>query len=142
MDNRENRLIEAFTTVGGILVIIGAAVQITGWVYAPYVFLAGSLLFSCGQFADRYMGDDRIIRHLRFQQVIGACFILLTAVLMFSGQLHETVLASMGMNRNLRTVLIALTAKNNWILTLTIGAVTELYTSFRMDSISRAKDNQ
>lgn len=142
MDNREKRLIESFTTVGGVLVIIGAAVQITGWVYAPYIFLAGSLLFSCGQFADRYDGDDRIMKHLRFQQVIGACFILLTAVLMFSGQLHDMVLANVGMNRNLRTVLVALTARNNWILTLTIGAVTELYTSFRMDSLSRAKDKQ
>ena len=82
MDNREKRLIESFTTVGGVLLLFGAAVYITGWSYAPYLYFAGSLLFACGQFADRYNGDNRIIKRLRFQQVLGACFLLFTTVLL------------------------------------------------------------
>ena len=48
MDNRESRLIESFTTVGGILLIAGAAVYITGWDYAPYFYLSRSWVrYSC-----------------------------------------------------------------------------------------------
>ena len=138
--NKENRLIESFTTVGGILLLCGAAVFITGWEYAPYMYLAGSVLFACGQFADRYTGDDRIMKRLRGQQVLGACFLLITAALMFSAPLHDRLLTDMSLSENVRSILLAVTRRNNWIVSLTIGAVFELYSSFRMDSISRQSD--
>ncbi len=137
MDNRENRLIESFTTVGGILLIAGAAVYITGWEYSPYFYLAGSLMFASGQFADRYTGTDRIVKRLRRQQVLGAVFLLLTAALMFSEPLHNRLLADMNMGGKFRSFLLEITRKNNWIVTLTIGAVFELYSAFRLDHISR-----
>ncbi len=135
--NKENRLIESFTTVGGLLLLFGAAVFITGWEYAPYLYLAGSVLFASGQFADRYTGDDRIMKRLRAQQVVGAVFLLFTAALMFSEGIHDRVLTDAGMNENLRSFILALTRRNNWIITLSIGAVFELYSSFRMDHISK-----
>lgn len=137
MDNRESRMIESFTTVGGVLLIAGAAVYITGWEYAPYFYLAGSLMFASGQFADRYTGTDRIVKRLRFQQVLGAVFLLLTAALMFSAPLHNRLLADMGAGGKLRSILLELTRKNNWIVTLTIGAIFELYTAFRLDHKSK-----
>lgn len=137
MDNRENRLIESFTTVGGILLIAGAAVYITGWECSPYFYLAGSLMFASGQFADRYTGTDRIVKRLRRQQVLGAVFLLLTAALMFSEPLHNRLLADMNMGGKFRSFLLEITRKNNWIVTLTIGAVFELYSAFRLDHISR-----
>ena len=137
MDNRENRLIESFTTVGGVLLLFGAAVFITGWDYAPFIYLAGSLMFAAGQFADRYTGDDKIIKRLRFQQVLGACFLLLTAALMFADGIHSMLLTDSSMSPGLRSFLLGLTRKNNWIVTLSIGAVFELYSSFRLDHISK-----
>jgi hypothetical protein len=137
MDNRENRLIESFTTVGGVLLLFGAAVFITGWDYAPFIYLAGSLMFAAGQFADRYTGDDKIIKRLRFQQVLGACFLLLTAALMFADGIHSMLLTDNTMSPGLRSFLLGLTRKNNWIVTLSIGAVFELYSSFRLDHISK-----
>ena len=137
MDNRENRLIESFTTVGGVLLLFGAAVFITGWDYAPFLYLAGSLMFAAGQFADRYTGDDKIIKRLRFQQVLGACFLLLTAALMFADGIHSMLLTDNTMSPGLRSFLLGLTRKNNWIVTLSIGAVFELYSSFRLDHISK-----
>ena len=137
MDNRENRLIESFTTVGGVLLLFGAAVFITGWDYAPFIYLAGSLMFAAGQFADRYTGDDKIIKRLRFQQVLGACFLLLTAALMFADVIHSMLLTDNTMSPGLRSFLLGLTRKNNWIVTLSIGAVFELYSSFRLDHISK-----
>ena len=137
MDNRENRLIESFTTVGGVLLLFGAAVFITGWDYAPFIYLAGSLMFAAGQFADRYTGYDKIIKRLRFQQVLGACFLLLTAALMFADGIHSMLLTDNTMAPGLRSFLLGLTRKNNWIVTLSIGAVFELYSSFRLDHISK-----
>jgi hypothetical protein len=137
MDNRENRLIESFTTVGGVLLLFGAAVFITGWDYAPFIYLAGSVMFASGQFADRYTGDDKIIKRLRFQQILGACFLLLTAALMFADGMHSMLLTDNSMSPGLRSFLLGLTRKNNWIVTLSIGAVFELYSSFRLDHISK-----
>jgi len=138
MDNRDNnRLIESFTTVGGLLLLFGAAVFITGWSYAPYMYVAGSLMFAVGQFADRYTGSDRIMKRLRMQQVLGACFLLLTAILMFSDGIHQYLLASYTLKPGLRGFLLDLTRHNNWIVTLSIGAVFELYSSFRMDRIAK-----
>lgn len=141
MDKKESRLIESFTTVGGILLLFGAGVFITGWEYAPYLYLAGSIMFACGQFSDRYNGDDRIMKRLRAQQVAGACFLLLTAVLMFSEGIHSRILSDANIGGNLRSFLLAVTRRNNWILTLTIGAVFELYSSFRMDRLSRDSES-
>lgn len=140
MEKKESRLIEAFITVGGVLLLFGAAVYITGWEYAPYLYLAGSVMFACGQFADRYEGDDRIMKRLRGQQVLGACFLLLTAVLMFSGGIHERLLTDVSLGGRMRSFLLELTRKNNWIVTLSIGAIFELYSSFRMDLISKERE--
>lgn len=140
MEKKESRLIEAFITVGGVLLLFGAAVYITGWEYAPYLYLAGSAMFACGQFADRYEGDDRIMKRLRGQQVLGACFLLLTAVLMFSGGIHERLLTDVSLGGRMRSFLLELTRKNNWIVTLSIGAIFELYSSFRMDRISKERE--
>ena len=137
MNKKESRLIESFTTVGGVLLLVGAAVYITGWSYAPYFYLAGSVMFASGQFSDRYTGDDTIIKRLRFQQVLGAVFLLLTAVLMFAEPIHNHILANGTMAPTLRSFLLDLTRRNNWIVTLSIGAVFELYSSFRLDKISK-----
>ena len=140
MDNREKRLIESFTTIGGVLLLFGAAVYITGWSYAPYLYFAGSLLFACGQFADRYNGDDRTIKRLRFQQVLGACFLLFTTVLMFADGIHSFLLNDTSITPGLRSFLLDITRKNNWIVTLSIGALFELYSSFRLDHLSKEQN--
>lgn len=141
MKDSENRLIESFTTVGGVLLLFGASVYITGWEYAPYLYLVGSLMFACGQFADRYEGDDPIMKRLRFQQVLGACFLLITALLMFSESIHTRLLSDTALGGNMHSFLLAVTRKNNWIVTLTLGAVFELYSSFRLDRLSRDSES-
>lgn len=140
MNNNDNRLIESFSTVGGLLLLVGAAVYITGWSYAPYLYVVGSVMFAVAQFADRYEGDDRIVKRLRFQQVLGACFLLLTAVLMFSDPLHSYLLTNTSLAPGLRSFLLDLTRRNNWIVSLSIGAVFELYSAFRMDRILKDQD--
>lgn len=140
-DKRERRLTEAFITVGGVLLLFGAAVRITGWEYAPYLFAVGSLMFASGQFADRYEGSDPVIKRLRRQQLAGAVFLLVSAVLMFTDSLHVKLMLNSDMSDKLRSILLAVTRRNNWILTLSIAAVFELYSSFRIDRLSRDSES-
>ena len=94
--------------LGGILLIAGAALYITRWVGAPYVYIAGSFMFGAMQMLDRYTGKNLILRRLRRQQLLGAIALMLTGILM-------------------------LTCKHNeWILCMLVGCLTELYTAFRI----------
>lgn len=144
MDNRDNRLIDSLTVVGGVLLLFGAAVKITGWEYAPYIFMIGAVMFAAGQFADRYHGDDMIMKRLRRQQVTGAVFLIITAVLMIlSSTLHLRLMyTETGLGDNLRSFLISLTKPNNWIVTMSIGAVLELYSALRMEHRQKTLDRK
>lgn len=93
---------------GALALLVGAALMITGWTFAPYMYCLGTLLFVAMQMADRYEGTDFTIKRLRRQQLFGALMLLVTGVLMFVER------------------------HNGWIATLTIAAILELYTAFRM----------
>ena len=75
-----------------------------------------------------------------FESVLGAIFLLLTAALMFSDSIHDRLVSDTDMGGSMRSFLLALTRKNNWIVTLSIGALFELYSSFRLDRISKKQD--
>jgi len=142
MKKRQNDIIKTLTLTGGLLLLFGAAIYITGKAFAPYVFATGAILFSSAQSADRYEGYDLVLRRLRGQQVLGAFFILLTALLMFSGRLHERVFLNESLNPEIRSLLLGLTQKNNWIVTLTIAAVFLLYSSYRIEKRQKQIDEE
>ena len=96
---------------GAGLLLLGAILQITRWEFAPYIYLVGAVLFAYVQvIGDRYEGKNLIILRLRRQQILGAMALILTGVLML--MMH----------------------RNEWIVCLTVSAVLELYTSFRIPS--------
>lgn len=94
--------------VGALTLLVGAALMITGWSLASYVYCVGALLFAAMQMADRYEGDDFTVKRLRRQQLLGSIMLLVTGVMMFVER------------------------HNGWIVTLTIAAVLQLYAAFRM----------
>jgi drug/metabolite transporter (DMT)-like permease len=94
--------------VGAVLTLVGAMLQITRWEFSPYLYILGTFLFAYTQVMDRYEGKNLIIRRLRRQQILGA------ALLVFAG------------------VLMLVTHNNEWVLCLTIAAIIELYTAFRI----------
>lgn len=102
------RLNATLMMTGAIVLLIGASLMITGWTPAPYIYCIGALLFATMQMADRYDGDDLVVKRLRRQQLFGCLMLLVTGVLMF------------------------IERHNGWIATLTIAALLELYTAFRM----------
>lgn len=94
--------------VGGILLVIGAALYVTRWVVAPYIYVVGSFMFGAMQMAGRYEGSNFVIRRLRRQQVLGALMLMLTGIAMFVCKYNE------------------------WIVCLLIACLLELYTAFRL----------
>ncbi len=102
------QLIPALYFVGAVMVLVGAAVYITGWLYAPYIYTIGATMLALAQFNTPYHGDNRIIKRLRRQQIFGALFLILAGAFMF------------------------FTTHNEWVAILAIGTFLQLYTSFRI----------
>lgn len=94
--------------LGGIMLVVGAALYITKWVWAPFIYIAGSLMFGAMQMMDRYTGTNWIVRRLRRQQIVGAIALMLTGVLML------------------------VCKHNEWILCMLVGCLMQLYTAFRI----------
>ena len=58
--------------IGAVLLFVGLAIKITNWVFAPYIYLVGAILFAYVQVMDSYDGNNIIIKRLRRQQILGA----------------------------------------------------------------------
>jgi drug/metabolite transporter (DMT)-like permease len=68
------------------------------------------MMFAYVQVMSRYEGKNLIVRRLRRQQILGAVLLVFAGVLMF------------------------VTKHNEWVLCLTVAAILELYTAFRIPS--------
>ena len=99
------QLIPALFAVGALMALVGAAVFITGWVYAPYI---GAGFVALAQINTPVRGKSKTLKRLRIQQIFGAIALVLTGAFMF------------------------FTRGNDWIACLTIAAILELYTAFRI----------
>ena len=113
----KKRIFNAIYIVGGILLVVGAALYITKWAIAPYLYLVGSFMFGAMQMADRYTGTNWMLRRLRSQQILGAVVLMLTGVAMF------------------------VCKHNEWMVGLLIGCILELYTSFRIPQEYEKENN-
>ena len=74
------------------------------------------------------MENDKEKRLIESFTTVGGV-LLLTAALMFSDVFHVILLNAESMRPGIRSFLLDLTRPNNWIVTLSIGAVFELYSS-------------
>ena len=102
------KLIPAFFAVGSVMSLAGAVAYITRWPLAPYIFLIGSILVAIAQILPPSPVSNVNIRRLRRQQALGALLLVATGPLMIL--LHG----------------------NEWIVSLTLAAVIELFTSIRL----------
>ena len=93
---------------GTVFLFLGLILQFIRFEFAPYIYLIGAIAFAYVQVMSRYEGKNIIIRRLRRQQVMGAMILVFTGVMML------------------------LWDHNEWIAGLTIAAVLELYTAFRI----------
>ncbi|MDR0938928.1 MAG: hypothetical protein LBN29_06205 [Mediterranea sp.] len=100
--------LSALFAVGAVLVLVGAAVYVTGWVYAPYLYTIGAGCVALAQFNLPFRTPNKTLKRLRTQRLFGALALVLTGAFMF------------------------FTHGNEWIACLTIAAVLQLYTAFRI----------
>ena len=96
--------------VGAVLLLVGVMLQITRWELSPILYTIGAVMFAYVQVMSRYEGKNLIIRRLRRQQILGAVLLVFAGVLMF------------------------VTKHSEWVLCLTVAAILELYTAFRIPS--------
>ena len=90
------------------MALVGAAVFITRWIYAPCTYAIGAGFVALAQINTPVKGKSKTLKRLRIQQIFGAVALVLTGAFMFS------------------------TRGNEWIACLTIAAILELYTAFRI----------
>lgn len=108
----------AIATVGAVALLLGAALQITQLAWAPYLYLIGAIMFAYVQVMSGYEGKNIIIRRLRRQQIIGATLLVVAGVMMI------------------------LWNRNEWVICLTIAAVLEMYTAFRIPQEEEKEKNK
>lgn len=102
------QLIPALFIAGAVMVLTGAATYITGWIYSPYIYTVGAAFVALAQINSPFKTPNKILKRLRLQRIFGGIALLLAGLFMFT------------------------TRGNEWIACLTIGAVLELYTAFRI----------
>ena len=105
-----NKIYQIIQGVGAVLLLVGAMLQITRWELSPVIYTIGAVMFAYVQVMSRYEGKNLIVRRLRRQQILGAVLLVFAGVLMF------------------------VTRHNEWVLCLTVAAILELYTAFRIPS--------
>lgn len=108
----------AIATVGAVALLLGAALQITQLAWVPYLYLIGAIMFAYVQVMSGYEGKNIIIRRLRRQQIIGATLLVVAGVMMI------------------------LWKRNEWVVCLTIAAVLEMYTAFRIPQEEEKEKNK
>ena len=108
----------AIATVGAVALLLGSALQITQLAWAPYLYLIGAIMFAYVQVMSGYEGKNIIIRRLRRQQIIGATLLVVAGVMMI------------------------LWKRNEWVVCLTIAAVLEMYTAFRIPQEEEKEKNK
>lgn len=102
------QLMPALFTVGAVMVLVGAAVYVTGWIFSPYIYTIGAAFVALAQINTPPKVTSPNLKRLRRQQIFGALILVLTGAFMF------------------------FTHGNEWIVSLTIAAVLQLYTAVRI----------
>ena len=120
--------------IGGVLMVVGAGLYVFGeHTVAPCAFLPGTLLFAAMQIAQRYEGTDITLRRLRRIMLTGTAFFIVSAVLMLENSYHIVYPLFLksgidGYNAYLKYI------HNNWVVTLLVAAILQLYSTHRISS--------
>jgi len=103
--------------------LCGIAVNIFNPHISLYVYGVGAMLFCLMQLRAVYEGNDLDVIRLRRQQLF-ACLMFLATVVCMSMQVYQYGFAR----------------RNEWVVTLAIGCVLELYTAWRIpNALQKAK---
>ena len=113
-------------TIGAILMVTGAVASILRWEVAPWLFAIGAIAFVAMQMQQTYEGRNLTIRRLRKIMTISDILLLFTALLMFVSQMPWL--------GGLDWLTYVNYVHNNWVVTLLLAAILQLYTTYRISS--------
>lgn len=111
LNSWENLLFRA----GAVLMLAGAAAHLFAPMVSLYLFAIGAGAYACMRLRTEYMGRSTTIIRLRRQQLLASACFVFTAVLMSMQDMHY-----------------GFAARNEWVVSLIVGCVLELYTSWRI----------
>ncbi|MBQ7870184.1 MAG: hypothetical protein IJ355_07650 [Prevotella sp.] len=120
-----NRIDNAIFIAGAVLMVVGSAANIFMATWAPYVFATGSLAFVLMQLKQRYEGRNITIQRLRHIMIVSDMLFLVSALLMFANQRNIFGLDALTYLKYIH---------NNWVVTLLVAAILQLYTTHRISS--------
>lgn len=129
-----NKLQSALFITGGILMVAGVGLFVFGVAqpYSSLAFLLGAVLFAAMQALQSYDGRSITIRRLRrIMLAADACFVL--SGLLMTEQVWRLLYAQVATTVGGYTMYMQL-VWNNWVVTLLIGAILEMYTMHRISS--------
>lgn len=128
--------------LGACLMVAGAGLYVFGeHAVAPCIFTPGTIAFVAMQTAQRYEGTDITMRRLRRIMLTGGAFFIISALLMIENSYHMIYPYFIkrgidGYNAYLRYI------HNNWVVTLLVAAVLQLYSTQRISSeLKKAQNN-
>ncbi len=97
--------------------LLGVAIHIVNDLFSLWIYTIGALGFCLMQVKAEYTGRDIVIIRLRRQQLMACVLFMLTAVCM-----------------SMQTYQYGVARRNEWVVTLAIACVLEVYTSWRIPS--------
>lgn len=121
-----NRWQTALFITGAVLMVIGAGMSLLRWDAAPWLFATGALAYTTMQMQQTYEGRNFTVRRLRRIMAFSDFLLLLTAVLMFISRWPQL--------GGLDWLTYVNYVHNNWVVTLLIAAILQLYTTYRIDN--------
>ena len=119
---------------GAVLMVVGAATSLLRWEAAPWLFAAGALGYSTMQMEQRYEGRDVTVRRLRRIMLFSDFLLLFTAVLMFVSRWPQL--------GGLDWLTYVNYVHNNWVVTLLLACILQLYTTQRISSCLKGKGEE
>ncbi|MBO7140224.1 MAG: hypothetical protein J6W19_06625 [Prevotella sp.] len=122
---RLNRWQSMLFIAGAVLMVIGAATSLLRWDAAPWLFAVGALAYTSMQMQQSYEGRNITVRRLRRIMLFSDFLLLLTAALMFISRWPQL--------GGLDWLTYVNYVHNNWVVTLLIAAILQLYTTYRID---------
>lgn len=128
-----NRTQSVMMLIGACLMVVGAALYVFGeQTVAPCIFTPGTLMFAAMQYMQKYTGTDVTMRRLRRIMLTGAAFFIISALLMVENAYH-VVFPLFAKTINGYTSYVKY-IHNNWVVTLLVAAVLQLYSTHRISS--------
>ena len=110
-----NRWQNMLFRAGAILMLAGAAAHLFVPIVSLWLFAVGAGAYAAMRLRTEYMGRSVILVRLRRQQLLASACFVLAAVLM-----------------SMQDMNYGFAMRNEWVVSLAVGCVLELYTSWRI----------